>query len=94
MGHDPPREVPSGDAFVVVSHEALFAPPSEVLCDACGCAVAAQADSDDPAAPGRGTYLWVRGGVATLEHVPLCAACASVIGVTALARWEIEEEEG
>jgi hypothetical protein len=94
MGHDPRRNSSSADDFVVVSHEALFAPPSAALCDACGCTVAAQADSDDPGSPGRGTYLWVRGGETTLEHVPLCAACASAIGVTALARWEIEEEEG
>ena len=29
-----------------------------------------------------------------LETVPLCTACAAAIGMTALARWEIEEEEG
>jgi hypothetical protein len=97
MGNDPPRDARSASDFVVVSHEALFVPSSDVVCDACGCPVVApvaDADSDDAGSSGRGTYLWVRGGEATLEHVPLCAGCASAIGVTALARWEIEEEEG
>ena len=42
----------------------------------------------------RGTYLWLRGDRVVLEDAPLCASCASAIGMTALARWEIEEEEG
>jgi hypothetical protein len=87
-----------GGEFVVASHEMLFVPTDEARCDACGCAVDARANPDDPGSSimcdARGTYLWLRGGEATLESVPLCVACASAIGVTALARWEIEEEEG
>jgi hypothetical protein len=44
--------------------------------------------------PGRGVYLSARGDEIRFESVPLCASCASAIGMTALARWEIEEEEG
>jgi hypothetical protein len=44
--------------------------------------------------PGQGVYLWARGDEMRIESVPLCASCASAIGMTALARWEIEEEEG
>ncbi len=97
MASDRPRDMPSTGDLVVASHEALFVPSDEALCDACGCAVVPQTDPEHPSDPGslgRGTYLWVRGGETRLEHVPLCASCASAIGVTALARWEIEEEEG
>jgi hypothetical protein len=87
-----------GGEFTVASHEVLFVPSDEARCDACGCEIDAQANPDDPASSimcnARGTYLWIRGGEATLESVPLCSACASAIGATTLARWEIEEEEG
>jgi hypothetical protein len=86
-------DVATGDV-VVASHEALFAPSGRASCDACGVELEACADADDAVTGGQGTYLWVRGGEPTLEHVPLCTSCASAIGMTALARWEIEEEEG
>jgi hypothetical protein len=63
-------------------------------CDACGEAVPAASEHEGYEVPGRGVYLWVRGDKVTLEHVPLCARCASAIGMKALSRWEIEEEEG
>ena len=44
--------------------------------------------------PGAGVYMWTRGSEVRFEKVPLCPACASAIGISALARWEIEEEEG
>jgi hypothetical protein len=80
--------------FVAASHEILFASSDEILCDACGGAIHAQESADEAPPNGQATYLWARGDETTLEHVPLCASCASVIGMTALARWEIEEEEG
>jgi hypothetical protein len=79
---------------VVASHEILFAISDDAACDACGASLGDDAGGDDPGARGRGTYLWARGEEVRLEHVPLCTSCASAIGVTALARWEIEEEEG
>lgn len=89
-----PAAPADGAGFVVASHEALFVDPARDLCDACG----GPLEGDDTAAgyevPGRGVYLWSRGDETTIESVPLCASCASAIGMTALARWEIEEEEG
>lgn len=58
-------------------------------CDACGVPVDAEDD-----AGGKGVYLWSRGDARRYEEVPLCSACGTAIGVTALTRWEIEEEEG
>jgi hypothetical protein len=84
-----------GTGWAVASHDVLFGevPPSR--CDACGESIPdSAADGEGYGLPGRGVYLSTRGGEAHLESVPLCAACASAIGMTALARWEIEEEEG
>jgi hypothetical protein len=85
---------PDPGAFRVVSHEALFAAKHEMRCDACGAVLGEQDDEDSYGIEGRGVYLWARGDQVTLEDAPLCASCASAIGMTALARWEIEEEEG
>ncbi|HSY22668.1 MAG TPA: hypothetical protein VK841_11165 [Polyangiaceae bacterium] len=85
---------PDPGAFRVVSHEALFAAKRETRCDACGAVLDEQDDEDAYGIEGRGVYLWARGDQVTLEDAPLCASCASAIGMTALARWEIEEEEG
>jgi hypothetical protein len=80
--------------YVVASHEALFAAPEREVCDACGAELPSEDDVDDYALSGRGVYLWTRGAEVRFESVPLCPSCASAIGMTALARLEIEEEEG
>jgi predicted nucleic acid-binding Zn ribbon protein len=68
---------------------------SEVTrCDACGGALRDADESEGYGIEGRGVYMWRRGGESRFESAPLCASCASAIGMTALARWEIEEEEG
>jgi hypothetical protein len=96
----PPASEPQaeGASFRVASHDILFAAKVERRCDACGARLPSDAAldpaGDDARLEGRGVYLWSRGGQVTLEHVPLCESCASAIGMTALARWEIEEEEG
>jgi hypothetical protein len=79
-----------------VSHQALFAAPGEPRCDACGAPLPTRPDGDDDGydVPGEGVYVWTRGEQVRFERAPLCSDCASAIGVTALARWEIEEEEG
>jgi hypothetical protein len=87
-------EPPNPGVFRVVSHETLFAAKRETRCDACGVALAEQDDESNYGVEGHGAYLWARGDQVTLEDAPLCASCASAIGMTALARWEIEEEEG
>ncbi len=43
---------------------------------------------------GRGLLVWSRGGERRYQEPPLCSGCAAAIGVSALQRWEIEEEEG
>lgn len=84
----------SGAAWVCESHDALFTPVDGVCCDACGCELEDREDAgDDDDLGGRGVYVWTRGDEVRLEEAPLCASCASAIGMTALARWEIEEEE-
>jgi hypothetical protein len=69
-------------------------PAGEVLCDACGRPVPRGDEDDGYAVPGEGVYVSTRGEEVRFEKVPLCASCASAIGLAAWARWEIEEEEG
>jgi hypothetical protein len=82
------------------SQDALFAVVAASLCDACGDPLpegGAEDHDDEPRGyglPGAGVYMWTRGLEVRLESAPLCPSCASAIGMTALARWEIEEEEG
>lgn len=82
--------------FVTASHELLFR-TEEPSCDACGAAVSSD-DSDgadgDGQAGGHGLYVWARSCGVVYEEPPLCASCARAITITALHRWEIEEEEG
>jgi hypothetical protein len=82
---------PKQGEFFVASHEVLFEHIERPECDACGAELAVE---DEDGFPGSGAYLWKRGDGVSLEKVPLCASCASAIGMAALARWEIEEEEG
>lgn len=57
------------------------------VCDACD-----EVIEGEPA--GSGLYVWTRGDEVRIEEPPLCASCATAIGVTALAQWSVEEEEG
>jgi hypothetical protein len=75
-------------------------------CDVCGAPIPAEddgdldenadvsADANKWAPAGRGLYVWSRGGETVYEEPPLCGSCSTAIGMSALARWEIEEEEG
>jgi hypothetical protein len=65
------------------------APAPRVDCDICGEPIAADDDS-----AGKGVFLSVRGDEVRYEDVPLCATCATAIGINALIRAEIEEDEG
>jgi hypothetical protein len=81
--------------FAVASHDALFRVESATTCDACGAPCPEdRGEAKGYGVPGHGLYMWLRGDDLCFEHAPLCASCASAIGMTALARWEIEEEEG
>jgi hypothetical protein len=76
------------------SHRVLFESVTRSVCDACGAPLPDSDDDDGYDVPGTGVYLWTRGDSVCFEKAPLCASCAAAIGVTALARWEIVEEEG
>ncbi len=80
------------EGLVVASQDVLFESIESACCDACGRPV--ETEGDGYGLPGSGVYLWQRGDHVQIEKVPLCASCASAIGMAALARWEIEEEEG
>ena len=60
---------------------------SELTCHACNTPI-----EGEPA--GRGLMVFVRGDRVEYEEPPLCEHCAHAISMTALYRWEIEEEEG
>lgn len=61
--------------------------PEPVCCDACGAEI-----NGEPA--GRGLLLFPRGDDVLREEPPLCERCAHAISMAALARWEMEEEDG
>jgi hypothetical protein len=92
-----PPHAPAGDRpFVTGSHESLFvanAADEASRCDVCGAKVEDET-SEGYAVSGRGLYVWSRGGEVRFEEPPLCPACAVAVGMSAMARWEIEEEEG
>ena len=87
-------EQPNG--FVTASHAILFEEHESERCDVCKEALAKiEGDDDDGyGVQGRGVYVWARGEERRYTETPLCAGCAAAIGVSALQRWEIEEEEG
>jgi hypothetical protein len=58
-----------------------------VRCDACSDPI-----EGEPA--GHGLLLFPRGDEVLREEPPLCERCALAIGMTALMRWEMEEEDG
>ncbi len=62
-----------------------------IECDICGEPVDT---SDSEAFVGKGVFLSVRGDEVRYEDAPLCTACATAIGIHALIRAEIEEDEG
>jgi hypothetical protein len=72
-------------------------PYALLTCDVCGefllAGGAAGSDVDGPEC-GRGLLVFVRGGETVYEEPPLCTSCGHAIGMTAIARWAEEEEEG
>jgi len=87
--------------FVTAGHSVLFEDVESHRCDVCSATVGApgsdaESDSDDAGydVTGRGLLVWSRGEERRYQEPPLCSGCAAAIGVSALQRWEIEEEEG
>lgn len=88
-------DLPKG--FVTAGHAALFQEISQASCDVCAAPVPGEdagEDDERQAVSGRGLLVWARGEERRYQEPPLCPSCASAIGVSALQRWEIEEEEG
>ena len=90
-------EIPKG--FVTAGHAILFEESDTHRCDVCAEPLNPVATANDDAAsddsgPSSGLLVWSRGEERRYQEPPLCAQCATAIGVSALQRWEIEEEEG
>ena len=84
----------SSGSFAVASHDVLFQKETLVQCDACGGPLGPE-EEGGYALQGRGLFVWSRGeGHVIYEEPPLCSHCATAVGVSALTRWAIEEEEG
>lgn len=77
------------DAFAdaALQSQRLLAGALELRCDVCDVPI-----EGEPS--GRGLYMWTRGDEVRFEEPALCPHCATAIGVTALAAWNVEEEEG
>jgi hypothetical protein len=98
-GHVDPAAIPEmlhgpSAEWASASQDVLFEEDETKLCDACGSAVPEAGEDPGYRLPGHGLYMWVRGESVRFDEAPLCPSCASAIGMTALAGWEIEEEEG
>jgi len=78
--------------FVTATHAALFEQEGATGCDICGEAI--PPEDDGPAVPGRASYASARGDTVTFDPAPLCATCAAAVAITAIQRWDVEEEEG
>ncbi|HVJ93707.1 MAG TPA: hypothetical protein VM580_28085 [Labilithrix sp.] len=77
---------------VSATHAILFEAGDE-CCSVCAQPLEVE-DDESTEVRGRGLLIWTRGEERRYEEPHLCPACASAIGVTALQRWEIEEDEG
>jgi hypothetical protein len=89
-------ELPKIAGFVTAGHAVLFEDVEARRCDVCASPLGAEdADAEgETSGSGHGLLVWSRGDERRYQEPPLCASCATAIGVSALQRWEIEEEEG
>ena len=79
-------------ACVSASHRALFA-AEDPSCAVCQGPLDSPVETDGYALDGEGLLMWARGDERRWETPPLCSFCATAIGVAALSRWEIEDDE-
>lgn len=95
----------SSGAFYTADHKVLFEDVEPCACDVCGGEVmnesVSQASESERGGedagfgiPGRGLLVWFRGDERRFQEPPLCSSCAVAVGMTALSRWETEEDEG
>jgi hypothetical protein len=88
--------------YFAASTRDLFRQSEIVRCDVCSIPLAPLHDADDAqvaqvdryAIRGSGMYVWYRGSERRVEERSLCPQCGTAVGLKALQRWEIEEEEG
>lgn len=82
--------------FVTASHAVLFEDESANRCEVCSIELDPESEDGEEgyALRGQGLLVWTRGDERRTLSPPLCPSCAAAIGVSALHRWEIEEEEG
>ena len=94
---DLPKGSGPAAGFVTAGHAVLFEDADANRCDVCAAPLdhASEGDDEDrPDVTGRGLLVWARGEERRYQEPPLCSACAAAIGVSALWRWETEEDEG
>lgn len=85
-------ELPKG--FITAGHAVLFHDSEAARCDVCAESLETRGSDDGYDVHGSGLLVWTRGEERRYQEPPLCPGCAAAIGVSALQRWEIEEEEG
>lgn len=73
----------------VGTHRVLFVGEGERRCDVCDAVVSAERSDEG----GSGLYVWTRGEEVRYEEPPLCVKCGPAIALSALRRWEEEDEE-
>jgi hypothetical protein len=81
---------------VTATHRDLFRDAETPRCDVCALPLAPVHDGDDEgyAVRGHGLFVWYRGDERRVEERTLCPSCGTAVGLKALQRWEIEEDEG
>jgi hypothetical protein len=73
------------------THRALFQGEGERRCDLCDAIISTlSSDANDC---GSGLYVWTRGTEVRYEEPPLCGTCGPAIALSAMRRWEEEDEE-
>ncbi len=97
MSELPKGHVTGLTTFVTAGHDVLFEETEAKRCDVCDGSLETEPSDDEETGygvGGRGLLVWARGDENRYQEPPLCATCAAAIGVSALQRWETEEDEG
>jgi hypothetical protein len=63
-------------------------------CDLCDAPLPSASAPLEESSQSAGLYMWSRGDERRFEEPPICASCASSIGVSAWVRWTQGEDDG